>query len=428
MIAFIETAVGSALTAALLLGLCCGSLGAFVVVRRMALTGDMLSHAVLPGIVAGLVWNESRNLLLLLISAIVSGILGTMVLHGLQRGTRLKPDAALGIVLSVFFAAGIAMISMYQPAGVQAYLYGQAAAIDRRDLILLAGVTAVVLATMALFFRLWHVVSFDAGFARVLGYPVAWLDRLFFFLLATAIVVAMQTVGVVLVSAMLITPAAAARYLSRHFSRVLVASCVIGAVGAVAGVWLSSRHSGWPTGPVMALSVTACFVLVLTCAPHDGWVARLWRKFELIRRIERENLLKAMFLAAEAEGFRHDTVPLIDLAGRLGQPLGVATRRARAMVGRGDALWAGGRSGLRFSPDGLRRAEEIVRNHRLWERYLTDRARFASDHVHDDAERMEHWIDEERARKLEQTLDFPPEDPHGKQIPAVGRTRKEEAP
>jgi len=427
MIAWIPTALESALLAALLLGLCCGSLGAFVVVRRMALTGDMLSHAVLPGIVAGIVWNGSRNPMLVLATALVAGMAGTGVMHALQRTTRLKPDAALGIVLSVFFAAGIALISMRQPSGVQAYLYGQFAAVDPRDLMMLAGVTLLTLTVIAGLFRVLHVSSFDAGFARLLGYPVAWIERLFFFLLAAAIVVAMQAVGVVLVSAMLIAPAAAAQRLSRKFGRVVLLSCLLGAAGAVGGVAVSNMRAGLSTGPMIALSVTAVFFVVTLVSPIDGLVVKTWRHRAMRRRIERENGLKAVFRALEKDGFRHDAVPLVALAMQGGSTLPAAAKRVRGLVARGDAIWTGGRSGVLLTAAGRRRAEEVVRNHRLWERYLTERADYAPDHVHDDAERVEHWIDEDKVRRLEETLDFPEKDPHGRPIPAVGRDGKESA-
>ncbi|RYD17885.1 MAG: ABC transporter, partial [Verrucomicrobiaceae bacterium] len=155
------TALQSATLAALLLGTASGLLGSFVVVRRMALTGDMLSHAVLPGVVAGLAWSETRNPLVVLVAAVIAGVAGSGIMSALLRSTKLKPDAALALVLSVFFAIGIAMISRLQPAGVQAFLYGQVAAIDQRDLILLLAVTAVTAVMVPLTFRPLTMVSFD---------------------------------------------------------------------------------------------------------------------------------------------------------------------------------------------------------------------------------------------------------------------------
>ena len=176
---WIQTAAGTAMVAALLLGISGGLTGVFVVSRRMALTGDMLSHAVLPGVVAGLLWSPDRHPLVVLGCAVAAGLLGTGLLMALIRTTRLKPDAALGIVLSVFFAAGIAMISKWKPGGVQAYLFGQAAAISMRDLGLLAATTGVIVVGTVAGFRVLTVASFDPRHARLLGIPVGWIDRAF---------------------------------------------------------------------------------------------------------------------------------------------------------------------------------------------------------------------------------------------------------
>src|SRR5690606_30668606 len=150
----------------------------------MALTGDMLSHAVLPGVVAGLLWSPGRNPLAVLALAVLAGLAGTGLMMALTRTTRLKADAALGIVLSVFFAAGIAMISRWQPAGVQAYLFGQAAAIAMADLHLLAGMTAVIVVAGVIGFRALAAASFDPRHARMVGLPVGWIDRVFFIVLS----------------------------------------------------------------------------------------------------------------------------------------------------------------------------------------------------------------------------------------------------
>jgi len=186
-------------------------------------------------------------------------------------------------------------------------------------------------------------------------------------------------------------------------------------------------RAGLSTGPMIALSVTAVFFVVTLVSPIDGLVVKTWRHRAMRRRIERENGLKAVFRALEKDGFRHDAVPLVALAMQGGSTLPAAAKRVRGLVARGDAIWTGGRSGVLLTAAGRRRAEEVVRNHRLWERYLTERADYAPDHVHDDAERVEHWIDEDKVRRLEETLDFPEKDPHGRPIPAVGRDGKESA-
>jgi len=399
------TALHSALLAALLLGIVSGLLGSFVVVRRMALTGDMLSHAVLPGVVAGLAWNTTRNPLLVLICAVLAGVVGSVTMNGLLRHTRLKPDAVLALVLSVFFALGIAMISRVQPAGVQAFLYGQVAAIDQRDLLLLLAVTAITVTVVPLAFRSLSLVSFDASFARLLGFPVRFFDIAFFLLLTVVIVIAMQAVGVVLVTAMLVTPAAAARFCTHSLAKTTAISCAIGAVGGIAGVWISASRDSLPTGPLMALSTTLLFAAAALLGPRRGWLPTLLRRRSESHRIAGEDILKTLWLREEAPGLIQ---PLIFKEGLLKKlaAAGLVHRTATTVD---------------LTPTGRDRAAMLVRSHRLWERYLTEYAAYKTDHVHDDAERAEHWIDEARMALLATKLGNPALDPHGRSIPSIDK-------
>lgn len=396
-------ALESALLVALLLGTASGLLGSFVVVRRMALTGDMLSHAVLPGIVAGLAWNETRNPLIVLGAAVIAGIIGSMTTTALLRTTRLKPDAALAIVLSVFFAIGIAMISRFQPAGVQAFLYGQVAAIDRRDLILLSSVTAITLILVPLTFRSLTLVSFDSSFARLLGFPVKVFEIMFFLLLTVVIVIAMQAVGVVLVTAMLVTPAAAARFCTHSLPKTAVIACIIGALGGVGGVWISSVAMNLPTGPLMALVTTALFAVAALTGQRRGYLPVLWRRRKEKRRIACEDILKTLWLREEAPRLIQTQVFDESLLRKLAS-LGWIDRTPLSP---------------RLTEAGREQAAKLVRTHRLWESYLTEYASYKSDHVHDDAERAEHWIDEEGLAALSEKLGHLSMDPHGKPIPPV---------
>ncbi|RYD21313.1 MAG: ABC transporter [Verrucomicrobiaceae bacterium] len=394
-------ALQSAIVAALLLGAVSGLLGSFVVVRRMALTGDMLSHAVLPGVVAGLSWTATRNPLLVLGAAVVAGVIGSMTMSAILRSTKLKADAALAIVLSVFFAIGIAMISRMQPAGVQAFLYGQVAAIDQRDLLLLLAVTVVTVTFVPVLFRSLTLVSFDSAFARLLGFPVRVFEIAFFLLLTVVIVISMQAVGVVLLTAMLVTPAAAARFCTHSLPKTAAIACGIGAGGGIGGVWISSVGNDLPTGPLMALSTTALFLAAAAFGPRRGWVPVQLRRRKEKRRIACEDILKTLWM--------HEEAP------RLVQPLIPNEGLLRHLCSNG---WID-RSAptVRLTDAGREQAVKLVRSHRLWERYLTEYASYKSDHVHDDAESAEHWIDEQRLAALEEKLGNPSEDPHGKPIP-----------
>lgn len=411
----------SALLAALLVGVACGLLGSYVVVRRVALVGDALSHAVFPGVVAGFMWSEDRNVFVIFGCAMIAGLLGVVMVRALEKSTRLKSDAALGIVLASFFAIGILWNSTDQQSGVKDFLFGDLAVISSLDLSLMAGVTLLVIVSVIALLRPFQVLSFDEGFAIGLGYPVKILNFVFFGLLTFTVVVALQAVGVVLVSAMLITPAATAYLLSDRMHRMMLYAVGFGCFACVAGGYISTQMTGMPPGPVISLMGALVFSLVYFMAPKHGVLAKVLRHLQQSKRVERENILKAIYKVLEAEGFTDSGVSLKELAIIRRVTIDEAVKQGNMLVDSDEATWEEGKSAIYLTPAGWRRAAEIVRNHRLWELYLTDLANYEADHVHDDAEKIEHVLGAEAVRRLERDLDFPEFDPHGKPIPSVSR-------
>lgn len=410
---------GKAIMAAVLLGAGCGLLGCFVVLRRMALMGDAISHAVLPGVVAGLVYSQERSPGVIFLFAVVAGLLGAGLVRALMASTRLKSDAALGIVLAGFFALGIMWQTRHQQAtaGVMNFLFGNIGSIDAGDLRVMLVTTAVIAVTMFLLQRPLLVISFDEGFSRGLGYPVRLLNGVFYFLLTFSVVVALQAVGVVLVSAMLITPAAAAYLLTDRFGKMLTLAVLFGVSSGIAGGLVSAGVNGLPTGPVITLSATLLFVVVYLAAPRHGVLVRILRRVQRRMRVRRENMLKAIYLILEGEGFTHEEVDVLMLARTRGQTEDSVRKQCKALQAKGLVEMSGERGSLHLSRAGWKRAMEIVRNHRLWELYLTNEADYAEDHVHEDAEKIEHLLGPGMVRQLERDLDFPELDPHGKPIP-----------
>ncbi|MFC5049458.1 iron chelate uptake ABC transporter family permease subunit [Rubritalea spongiae] len=414
--------VQSALLAALLVGISCGLLGSYVVVRRVALVGDALSHAVFPGVVAGFMWSEDRNIFVIFGCALLAGLLGVMMVRAIEKSTRLKADAALGIVLASFFAIGILWNSTDQQSGVKDFLFGDLAVISALDLSLMGGVTFVVVLSVFALVRPFQVLSFDEGFAVGLGYPVKVLNFIFFGLLTFTVVVALQAVGVVLVSAMLITPAATAYLLSDRMHRMMLYAVGFGCFACVSGGLISSKLSGMPPGPVISLMGAFTFGVVYFVAPQHGVLAKLMRHIQQRKRVERENILKAIYKMLEDDDFTHAGVSLKELAVIRRVTMEEAMKQAEMLVESNEATYEEGKSAIYLTPAGWRRAAEIVRNHRLWELYLTDLANYEADHVHDDAEKIEHILGADAVRRLERDLDFPEFDPHGKPIPSVTRS------
>jgi ABC-type Mn2+/Zn2+ transport system permease subunit/Mn-dependent DtxR family transcriptional regulator len=420
---FADPSVRYALAGSLLLGVCCGVLGGFIVVRRMALVGDALSHAVLPGVALGFLWNMSKDPVAIFIGATIAGLLGTAGVAAIRRTTRLKEDTALGLVLASFFAVGICLLTIIQQlptgrkSGIDKFLFGQAAAMGAQDVLLMGIVTAVVLSLVTFFYKEFLLASFDEGFARVSGLPVRWLNHLLMLLLAFAVVVALQAVGVVLVSAMLITPAAAAYLLTDRMHRLLFLAAAFGLAAGGIGAFLSFLRSSLPTGPLMVLAASSVFAVAYFFGPKHGLVPRWWRHRSRSARIERENTLKAIYRVLEDGGFTGESVSFADLGILRHESLTEIGARVRELERTGLATIASG--AVHFTPAGRQRAREIVRNHRLWELYLTNSASIATDHVHDDAEKIEHVLGEKVVLELAKRLNYADRDPHGREIPGV---------
>ena len=432
---FQDTSLRVALVGCILLGLNCGLLGSFIVVRRMSLVGDTLSHAVLPGVALGFLWNMSKDPTAILTGATLIGALAMLTVTAITRTTRLKEDAAMGLVLSSFFAIGMCLITMIQQlptgqkSGLDKFFFGQAAAMNSDEVWVLGVTAALSLAFIVVCWRALLTLSFHREFGESLGLPMAALHHIVMLLTAFAVVTAMQAVGVVLVSAMLIIPAATAYLLTDRMHRLVIYAAVLGVLTAGLGAFFSFLGNNLPTGPFMVLAGAAFFAVAFLFSPRHGWLTRLWRQRSLRVRTERENTLKAMYRVLEERGWHGEGVSLVELAQWRRETLEEIQMRAYELYRAGFATLGEEGSMLHFTPEGLRRAKAIVRNHRLWELYLTNVMQYGSDHVHDDAEKIEHVLGEDLVRQLERRLEFPETDPHGKKIPALrdADTRAEKA-
>ena len=422
---FQDPAVRFALAGSILLGISCGLLGSFIVVRRMALVGDALSHAVLPGVALGFLWNMSKDPVAIFIGATIMGLLGTVVVRWITETTRLKEDTALGLVLATFFAVGICLMGMIQrlptgnKAGLDKILFGQAAYIGASDVRLMAIVTALVVVVLCLFYKEFLLTSFDAGFARVAGLPARTIHYALMLLLAFAIVIALQAVGVVLVSAMLITPAAAAYLLTDRMHRMLWLAALFGVAAGALGCFVSFLGPNFPTGPFMVLAATAVFTVAFLFGPRHGVVNRWLRQRSRAQRVQRENTLKAAYQVLEAREFRGESVSLRELAERRRETVEEAAAQSVELRRHGLATMHDEGNAIVLTPAGWQLACAIVRNHRLWELYLTNAAHIAADHVHEDAEKIEHVLGDEVVRELERRLAYATHDPHGRPIPGL---------
>ena len=410
------------LVGAMILGLTGGVLGSFSLLRRQSLLGDSLAHAALPGVVLAFLITGSKAQLGLLLGALIAGLAGAGLIILITRYSRVKEDAAFGIILSVFFGTGIVLLTVVQKlpggnqSGLDRFLFGQAAALVEKDLYLMGGLGLLALFLVWLFFKEFKLLSFDREFGESLGFPMRFVEMLLTGLLVLVVVLGLQTVGVILMVAALVTPAAAARQWTDNLSQMVMLSGVIGALSGAAGTLLSHSVGRMPTGPSIVLAVSAVFVFSLLAAPRRGLIGAWLRRGRMSRRIRRENLLKDFYRLGEQKGDLGAAFP----ADELGRVRGIGGAALARIVGpllrQGYLLRES--SGLRMSERGLGLATDMVRKHRLWELYLTRFLDLPSDHVHRDAEAMEHALGDEEVARLEELLGYPATDPHGEPIPA----------
>lgn len=310
------------------LGLVAGALGAFAVLRRQSLLGDAVSHAALPGIVLAFLLTGTKAPLLLMLGAALAGWTAALLIMLVVRTTRLKLDTALGLVLSTFFGLGLALLSIVQrsagagQAGLDSFIFGQAAALVGDDLRTMAVLGAVVLAALALLWKEFKLLSFDPAFAGALGLPVRVLDVILTSLLVVAIVIGLQTVGVVLMSALIVAPAAAARQWTDRLGRLVALSGAFGALSGLSGAVISSLVPRLPTGPTIILTVTAITLVSLLVAPRRGLLAERLRRRRQRRRVQVDAVLADLYrLAAQHAdplSAPHDAAALRAMSDRAG--------------------------------------------------------------------------------------------------------------
>jgi len=288
------------------LGLVAGMLGAFAVLRRQSLLGDAVSHAALPGIVMAFMLTGLKTPLVLVIGAALSGWGGALIVMLIVRSTRIKTDTALGLILSVFFGLGMVLLSIVQrsagagQAGLDRFLFGQAATLVGDDLVTMASLGAIVLTALALLWKEFKIFAFDPAFAAAIGLPVRRLDMTLMSLLVVAVVIGLQTVGVVLMSAMIVAPATAARQWTDRLGRLVLLAGGIGALSGLIGAVLSSLVPRLPTGPTIILTLTVLTAASLLFAPGRGLAAEAWRRRRRGRELRADAILADLYrLAAQ---------------------------------------------------------------------------------------------------------------------------------
>jgi|SRR5690606_14861001 len=421
---FRDTNVLYVVLGSMLLAASAAVVGAFTFINKKALVGDAIAHSVLPGICAAFLFAGTKSTVLMVAGAFVTGWMSLLAIDYITAHSKLKKDAAIGLVLSVFFGVGIVMLTFIQrsgnaaQSGLEHFLFGNAAALVGQDLVVFGVLSILIVGTVGVFFNAFTLIAFNAEYAEVLGLPVRRLELLLTSLTVLAVVTGITAVGVVLMAAMLITPAAAARYWTERMQAMVWIAGAIGAFSGFVGAFISFLAPGMPTGPWMVVVSSAIAFFSFFFAPRKGIFQHARRQRRNRRLIANENTLKLFYQLGERTGNFRENRTLDELLqaretneNALRHALGQLVRSHSVKHRQGS--WA-------LTEAGLAEASRVVRLHRLWELYLTKRMNIATDHVHEDAEAMEHVITPELERELERELGYPSKDPHDSPIPPVG--------
>jgi manganese/zinc/iron transport system permease protein len=394
-------------------GIAAGLVGAFLLLRKRSLLGDTLGHATLPGVAIGFLvayaaGHDPRSFFPLALGATLSSVAGIGALALVRRFSRIKDDAALAIVLSVFFGFGIALLSAIQQlpggfaSGLEHLIYGSAATMTSADAtFVIASSLGISLFCIALF-KEFSLLCFDEAFARSSGWPATVLDILLMSLVVWATVAGIQTVGILLVVALLVIPPASARFWCDGMGPMAAVSTVSGGLSCLLGVFLSALFPKWPTGALSVLSAGSIFAASLVFGPTRGILIRSIRTRRAEKNLRREHLLRAVFECAElTEG----SVLLADLLAKRPWTRQQMLAEIALLADRGLLTCPPGNDSVQFTATGLSEARRLVRNHRLWELYLIRHADVAPAHVDREADRIEHVLDRRIVEELEDILD-----------------------
>jgi len=352
-----------------ILGIVSGVLGSFAVLRHESLMGDALSHAALPGVaIAFLV--AGRDLGALLIGAGIASWIGVQFIRSVLHTTRLKQDTAMGIVLAAWFAAGIALLAYIQArpdasqAGLDSFIFGQAAAMVERDVQLIAVVGCLAFLFVVLFWKEFKLITFDPAFAEANGFRVGMINSLLSTLIVVAIVLGLQLAGVILMVGMLIAPGIAARQWTHKLDQMMILAGVFGAFAGGVGAILSAVDADVPTGPMIIVVAFSIVMVSIAFAPERGIVWRWWRQRGDQRRFAAQTCLRDLYKYAQSHDDVTYPIPNIFIQGIGGShtPLGLNQLEKNGYIQAIDDTW-------QLTPKGIELATKDAKNQHLWELY-----------------------------------------------------------
>ncbi|MCC6240400.1 MAG: metal ABC transporter permease [Phycisphaerales bacterium] len=404
----------------------CALLGNFLVLRRMSMMGDAISHAVLPGLAVAFLVTDSRASLPMFVGAVIVGIITALLVQFLSRFGKVDEGASMGVVFTTLFALGLILIRRAADQvdlDVNCVLYGDlnyaAAAMVRigpfrvpEAAVILGIVLTINLLFVVLFFKELRISSFDPELATTQGFNAGALHYVLMTLVAVTAVASFDVIGNILVVAMMVAPAAAAHLLTDRLGSMVVVSLIIAAISAAIGhvgatiVPQYLGFSGTSSAGAMAAATGLIFIAAVLFGPRRGVTSRMWHRLQLSLRIAQEDLLSGLYRQEERG------VAKVPASGAPSLTQWLVRRRLlqQEAIERVDGHFA-------LTPRGRKVASRLLRSHRLWETYLVDQAALRADQTHKTAEQLEHLTDAALQQRLALDIATPTHDPQGKMIP-----------
>lgn len=401
-----------ALLASSMVGIMCGLIGCFIVLRNMSLIGDAIAHAILPGVVIAFVL-VGYSTIGFFIGSTIAGLFTAVAITWIQHNVKTKNDAAIGIIFTAMFSLGVIGISAVSSGqgvhlDLKDFLFGTVLGISNEDIVLTAIVMVYVIVSILIFYRYLFITTFQPTIAATMGISVKMIHYFLMLLLSFAVVSSLRTVGVILVVAMLITPAATALLISDKLKNVLIISAFIGFISAILGLIAAILLETTP-GPAMCVMATIIYFLTVIFAPKKGLLAKSIRQNQQKEKVEQEDIIKQTF--KEKDGI----ASVARLTERLSLSKSRIKKHFQTLASEGMVSLQNG--SISLTAKGIQKGNELVRAHRLWESYLVDKAGMDEKEIHEDAERFEHMLTSEVLDELDMKLGYPTTDPHGSPIP-----------
>lgn len=418
-----DQTVASVVLGSVLISSIIAGVGCFSFLQKKSLIGDSIAHATLPGVCVAFLLFHEKDPWIMLIGAFISAAISLHIVNVLLAHTKLKADAAIAIVLSVFFAIGLMLLSLVRKTGMSAqsgldhFLFGKAASMVQKDIYFFAILAILVTLYVIISFNKLKVFVFDKDYAFSRGMNVSLVSIGLSLVTVMVISAGISTVGVVMVAALLITPAAAARYWTHNLIWMVILATMIGLISGWLGALISFVLPSMPTGPwIIVVSSLIAFISFIL-GKEKGWLKLYLNQRQYSQKVNVENVLKIFFHIGEPESSFFEWREKGDLISRRFIPEKVLKKSLSQLVGEGLVLNAEGK--YRLTEKGYEQSVQIVRLHRLWELYLTQKMNIAEDHVHEDAEAIEHILTPEIQAELEHILESTDVDPHEKVIPKI---------